>query len=261
MSINSHLSNTASNLIITQSERDIIDGHLNSLKTKLNAYFEAGTFIEWFEFGSFKRKTLMPRKADSRSDVDLMLVFSNSQYQPSTYLSWLKSFAEKKYGSSEIYQSHPTIVLELSKIKIELVPAIRSAYDGYQIPAPSNNYQTWLTTHPHAFNNALTNKNTTEKSLIRPLIRIMKYWNATNDWVYSSYELENLIVNKLYLFCTTLWDYFETFVASLSTFGVPTYKANKIQRLKDKVAESKKLNAEGYPTLAENKLREVILEY
>lgn len=262
MSINTHLTNTASKLIITQAERDIIDSHLRSLKTKLGTYFANDTFSEHFEFGSYARKTLMPRKADSRSDVDYMLVFKDASYQPGTYLKRLKDFAESKYITSEIYQSHPTVVLELSRIKIELVPATKSAWDDYQIPAPSSSYATWMPTHPHSFNSTLQAKNTSEKSLIRPLVRVMKYWNATNSWVYSSYELENLIAAHYYgYFCSNLWDYFYSFVSSLSTFGKPTTKVNAINRLKNIVEEAKNLNANSMPATAELKLSEVIPVY
>ncbi|WP_328516178.1 SMODS domain-containing nucleotidyltransferase [Ralstonia pseudosolanacearum] len=53
------------------------------------------------------------RAMDDRSDIDYMVVFSDSGATPQTYLNRLKIFVEKRYGSSEIYQSSPTIVLEL----------------------------------------------------------------------------------------------------------------------------------------------------
>ena len=241
MSVNSHLVATAGNIIITDSERTTIDGYISSLKTKLEGYFPKADIKEKFAFGSYTRKTLMPRKADSLSDVDYMVVFSNTSYKPATYLSWLKDFAKAKYATSEIYQDHPTVVLELSKIKIELVPAITSTYDDYQIPAPSSSYTDWLTTHPFKFGQAVTDKNTNESGKIRPLIRLMKYWNALNGKVYSSFELENLIVNHYYYSCTTLWDYVNSFISGLSTYGKTTSNSSKITKLKDTCAEAKKL--------------------
>lgn len=261
MSLNSHLLATAGNLIITQSERSVIDNHIMALNVKLIWYFDSGVVKEKFTFGSFKRKTLMPRRADSRSDVDYMIVFADDSKQPSTYLNYLKDFALAKYTTSEIYQSHPTIVLELSKIKIELVPAILSSWDSYQIPAALNDYSTWQTTHPNAFNNQLSNKNTNDKGLIRPLIRVMKYWNALNGWVYSSYELENMIVNHYYIFCNDLFDYFKSFVSSAGTYGLSQTKKDKVDRLKRIVNDATKLNSDGFPTAAENKLKEAIPPY
>ena len=245
MSVNSHLTTTAGSLIVTDSERTTIDGYMSSLKTKLENYFQASAISEKFAFGSYTRKTLMPRKADQYSDVDYMVVFT-SAYKPATYLSWLKDFANAKYATSEVYQDHPTVVLELSKIKIELVPSIKSTYDDYQIPAPSSNYEDWLTTHPTSFKTSVTTKNTNEKSQIRPLIRLMKYWNALNGYVYSSYALESLIVNHYYYNCTTLWDYVNSFVVGLSTTGKTTTNSNKITKLKDTCVEAKKLETGTY---------------
>lgn len=241
MSANSHLVDTASKLIITSGERDIIDGHITSLKTKLNGYFDTGAISTYFDFGSYTRKTLMPRKADGRSDVDFMIIFSNAAYKPATYLSWLRGFVDKKYSTSEKYQDHPTVVLELSKIKIELVPAIKSAYDDYQIPAPSSDYSDWLATHPFSFGDKVKNKNTNEKSLIRPLIRLMKYWNAQNGYVYSSFALENLIVDHSYLSCDTLWDYVYSFTNGLYVYNMVQSKADKVTQLKSVCAQARTL--------------------
>lgn len=244
MSVNSHLTNVASKLIITDNERTVIDNHITALRNKIDGSFASGSVTERFAFGSYTRKTLMPRKADDHSDVDYMVVFKNSSYTPSTYLTWLKNFANDKYSTSEIYQSHPTIVLELSKIKIELVPAIKSTYDDYQIPAPSSSFTTWLTTHPNSFNTQVTNKNTSEKKLIRPLIRLMKYWNAKNGYVYSSFQLEQLIINQFYYSCQNVWDYLFTFVNGLSAYNSAAWKTEAINRLKTTCTSARNSDSE-----------------
>lgn len=261
MSVLSHLTTVASKLIITENERGVIDGNISALSNKLYCYFNSGVISGKIVFGSYARKTLMPRKADSRSDVDYMIVFSSSQHSPSTYLTWLKNFAIAKYPSSEIFQSYPTIVLELSKIKIELVPAIKSAYDSYQIPAPSSNYTNWLVTHPNDFNSRLRNKNTSEKSMIRPLVRLMKYWNALNNYVYSSFELEGLIANHSYFNCNNLWEYFESFVNGLSIYWLVPSKADKVSRLKRNIAKARQLINEGYENLPETEVVKEIPVY
>lgn len=244
MSINSYLQSLSSELIITDNERILINRYTETIKTRLSEYFNQGQIYEQFSFGSFTRKTLMPRKADNKSDVDYMVVFnptkpsssfyggSPTYYEPSTYLSWLRSFAEYRYSTSEISTSHPTIVLQLSNFKIELVPARKDAYDTYSIPAPSSSYNSWLTTTPNSFNQTVRSKNTAEKSQIRPLIRLMKYWNAQNGYVYSSYELEQKIVTTFYYNCTTTWDYLRTFVSGLSTVYLNYTQTYKVDRLK-----------------------------
>lgn len=261
MSVNSHLVDTASKLIITDYERSVIDGHIGSLSNKISEYFLKTSITEHFAFGSYTRKTLMPRKADDNSDVDYMVIFSNSEHAPSTYLSKLKDFAKAKYSTSDIYQDHPTVVLELSRIKIELVPAIKSAYDNYQIPAPSSSYTRWLNTHPNDFNSKVRTKNTNEKKLIRPLIRLMKYWNAQNGYVYSSYELENLIVSHYYGYCQTLWDYLYSFINGLSSYNPVEWKSTKLKKLKEICSSARSDDNQGYPALAEAEIKKAFPVY
>ncbi|MDJ1473376.1 SMODS domain-containing nucleotidyltransferase [Xanthocytophaga flava] len=266
MSVNSYLEGLASKLIITDSERTIIDNHIISLEKKIVDFFKENKIeiLEHFDFGSYTRKTLMPRKADPYSDVDYMIVFKDTGYAPNTYLDRLRRFAEKKYTTSEIYRSHPTIVLELSKIIIELVPATKTAWDDYQIPAPASDYTKWLTTHPHDFKDKVTKKNTAEKSKIRPLIRLLKYWNAQNNYVYTSYELENLIVNDWYFGTVTLWDYLYSFASSLSTSSLVKHKAEKVNRLKDICETAKKIEKGGSiiaPILSESEIQKAFPAY
>lgn len=43
-------------------------------------------------FGSYVRGTILPRKVDEKSDVDIMIVFNNPYgYKPQTFLNKLKS--------------------------------------------------------------------------------------------------------------------------------------------------------------------------
>lgn len=184
--VNQYLVSLASQLIITSNERSIIDNHIDVLADKVSYYFGNSEIKSKFAFGSYTRKTLMPRKADTHSDVDYMIVFNNPNLSPRTYLDKLRGFAGAKYPSSDIYPSFPTVVLELSKIIIELVPAIENIY-GYQIPSSENNYNSWIYTYPNSFNANVTNKNKNNNKMIRPLIRLMKYWNAKNEYVFSSY--------------------------------------------------------------------------
>ena len=250
MSIISHLQSLSSELIITEEERGLINQYMGTSETRLLQYFNNNQIAERFPFGSFTRKTLMPRKADSRSDVDYMVVFNPTKpthnlygpqytyYEPSTYISWLKSFVDARYSTSEIYTSNPTVVLQLSNFKIELVPAIKDALDTYSIPAPASSYTRWMTTTPNSFNESVRRKNAAENSLIRPLIRLMKYWNAQNGYVYSSYELEQKIVGESYYSCTTIWVYLRKFVSGLNTYSLNDTQTNKVSRLKKICADA-----------------------
>ena len=94
MSINTYLSETASNLVLSVKEKDGITTSINTLESRLNSYF-GSDIEEKFKFGSYTRVTILPRKVDENSDVDYMIVFENSNgYKPQTFLDRLKRFAE-----------------------------------------------------------------------------------------------------------------------------------------------------------------------
>ena len=164
MSVLSYLESLGSSLVLSENEKSSISISINTLKSRLDNYFayeENYTISEKFVFGSYDRETILPRKCDDDSDVDFIVVFKNEyNYKPQTFLNKLKDFAETKYSTSEIYRSYPTVVLELSHIKFELVPAYKN-YNTYYIPSPSNYLTDWIDTYPQKIKSDLIEKNKT----------------------------------------------------------------------------------------------------
>lgn len=243
MNLNTYLKNLSSNLIIKDSEKEHIKTSLDYLESRLNSYFKDKIEIEeTFCFGSYTRGTILPRKADENSDIDYMVVFKNrseySPYSPETLFKYLKEFVENTYSRSQIFRDSPTIVLELEHIKFELVPAYKDFW-GYYIPNSNSDYKKWIVTSPNEFNTTLTNINKREKFLIKPLIRILKYLNALNSYIYSSYELEKHITNLNFGFGYTydLSNYFFIAVEFLPTYNLSYANKNKIDRIKSKILE------------------------
>lgn len=256
MSVQSYLDYIARNAILKDST---ITTSISTLKARLGYYFDGSVVANHFIFGSNTRYTMLPRKYDPKSDVDYMVVFNNTGHQPQTYLNKLKGFVEAYYTSSERKQSHPTIQLNLHHINFELVPAIYESFYGYKIPAPASNFQSWISTDPNAFNISLTDKNKNNHFLIKPLIRILKYWNANANYVFESYQLEKSIVNMNFLFCSNIKDYFYSAIEQLyCSYDSPQWKHNALSRLKNIVSEAKTNEANGWPYLAEAEIKKVI---
>ncbi|ALR07553.1 hypothetical protein XFHB_12610 [Xylella fastidiosa] len=130
---------------------------------------------------------------DERSDVDEMVVFSDGSVTPQTYLSRLKAFVERCYGSSEIDQSSPTIVLELNDITFDVVPVTKIGFGELKIPNGSGG---WMSTNPNDFNAMREAKNKGINALIKPTIRLMKYWNAASGFLFDSFALEQGICGQ-----------------------------------------------------------------
>lgn len=193
--LNSYLANIASKLIIRDSEKEKIKASADSIKQKISWYF-GNDVSKVIVFGSYSRNTILPRKVDEKSDIDIMIVFSDKSYKPQTYLNKLRNFVNYYYHSSDIKQSKPTIVLSLEHIRFELVPAITdyTYLEYYKIPSKASDYLDWIETKPNDFNDDLVKINNARYSLIKPLIRVMKYWNAKNGYIFESYFLEKEIV-------------------------------------------------------------------
>lgn len=75
MSVNTYLQSLASSLVLSTSEKDSITTSVNTIKSRLDGYFS--DVVEKKVFGSYFRETILPRKVDEKSDVDIMVVFNN----------------------------------------------------------------------------------------------------------------------------------------------------------------------------------------
>lgn len=252
MSVQSHLKNLSSNLNLEQDEKDKISKSIDTLSVRLNNYF-GDQLKEHFKFGSYTRGTILPRKADEKSDIDYMVIFENpNNYKPQTLLNNLKNFVTYYYRTSDIYQSHPTIVLELNHIKFELVPTKKDTWGNIYIPSPSSSYEEWMITDPNAFNKKLTDANVNNSYEIKPLVRLMKYWNRLNGSYLSSYDLENWIAGNSYWGCNNLKDFvYSTFDKLSYNYDAPQVYKNKVDRAKKIIAKAKKDEADNMPYTAQ----------
>lgn len=262
MSVLSYLDDTASSLVLSSNEKSSITTSLSTIKSRIDSYFGSDV-KDHFQFGSYTRDTILPRKYDERSDVDYIVIFKNpDNYKPQTLLNWLKQFAEKYYSTSEIYQSHPTMVLELSHIKFELVPAIKDGWGTISIPSPSSTYSDWMTTDPTGFNTSLTTANTNNSYKVKPLIRLMKYWNVKKvSRGYSSFLLEKWVVDNYYYSCSNLKDYFFKCIDDISyNYDSPQYLKTAIDNAKTVVNNVRQYEKYGQTTNAENEIKKIIPE-
>lgn len=255
MSVLSFLTNTASNAVLSSNEQSSILTSITTLQSRIASHFSAGAISQHFRFGSSTRGTILPRSMDEDSDIDYMVVFSENSSTPQTYLNRLKAFAEQRYVSSEIYQSAPTIVLELNHIKFDLVPATTTWLGELQIP---NRAGGWMTTNPNDFNATLEAKNKEHKSLVKPTIRLFKLWNATAGYPFQSFEMEKWVCGLNFWFQTNQKDYFLTVIENLNTSMSYSQRVNnEITRAKTIVANVRQYEKDEMPVTAEREIKKL----
>ncbi|MBE5076477.1 SMODS domain-containing nucleotidyltransferase [Anaerotignum lactatifermentans] len=262
MSINTYLKETASNLIIKGNEKESIDVSLNTFKDRMRDYFSKNESVNLKEikiFGSYERDTNLPQSVDYGTDVDIMLVMDNDGATPQTYLNRVRRGVEAKYSTSQIRQSSPTVVLKMLHIKFEIVPAIKEG-GLYKI---KNNLNEWMYTFCATDFNNLTTANKNNYHMVKPLIRLLKYWNVCKNYkAFNSYELEKIIVNH---YQTTRYQGYDlkTYVLTgmnelyrLSKYNYQRERLDKaIYNLKEAIEDEDK-----YPLCAMSEIKEVIGE-
>ena len=261
MSVLTHLKSTAGKLLISESERSSIGRSIVALRARADSYF-GDDLKRQVQFGSSIRHTQLPRRVDKRSDVDYMFVFDNNDdLKPQTFLNRIRRFVETRYSTSEVHQSHPTVVLLLNHIRFDLVPADETWAGRLRIPAPATNFADWIVTDPTGFNRKLQDANQRETYHLLPLIRLLKYWNASNGYVFESYSLERELAARSYWLCANLKDYVFTAVEGLSLeYGAAQWRQYKVQRAKRIVEETRRLEAAGLPLKAELEIRKLVPE-
>lgn len=258
MSVQTHLYSRASSAILSDSEKASIDTSITTLQSRLKSYF-GSDLTTHFRFGSSTRGTILPRSMDAHSDIDYMIVFADENWKPQTYVSRLKRFAENYYASSDIAQSNPTVVLKLNHIKFDLVPAIKSYFEEYRIPAKASSYQDWMSTSPNNFNSTLTAANTRWGYYLKPAIRLLKYWNAMAGYVFDSYELEKWAAGCYFSNCSTVRDYYFALVEGNSLeWDAAQWRKDKLERAKAIVKKTKEYEQSAMPLAAEQEIKKLI---
>lgn len=256
MSVLSHLNSKANDCIMPPGDAFAITTSINTIQTRLTSFF--GTEIRsQFRFGSSTRGTNLPRSMDSNSDIDYMVVFDNAQFAPQTYLDKLKRFVTHYYSTSEIYQSHPTIVIEMNHIKFDLVPAkISYLSSGYSIP---DRQTQWQSTNPNDFNQSLTAINGQYNNLIKPTVRLVKYWNAYNGGIYDSFALEKYIIGLNFWGCMNLRDFVFKVFDSFNAYNVnEIWRRDKVVRAKEIIASVRVHEQSNAPLLAEQQIKRLM---
>lgn len=231
--INYRLLKLAEELFIKHGskEREYINGKIENFKQNIKQYF-GNQVDEILVFGSFSRSTILPREFDESSDIDVLIVFNQqlNAYNSETYRNQLKRFAIAKYPTTKVLKDHPSIVLEMQKIKFDLVPSryLTTFWNStYQIP---NRESVWIDTDPKGFNSLLTTNNNKYNSILKPIIRLIKRWNASNDYPYKTFELEQMIAKMNFSGDNYEKGFFYA-IENLSKYNLGIYQATKVNTL------------------------------
>ena len=210
-------------------------------------------------FGSYNRDTNLPQSVDSKTDVDIMLVMDDDRCTSQTYLNRIRRAVEAKYSTSDIKQSSPTIVLQMQHIKFEITPAIRES-GLYKIKNGDNG---WMYTYCMTDFNNLTKANQANHYMVKPVIRLIKYWNVSKNYkAISSYELEKKVVAYYSIYRGQGYDtkkYFLNGLKQLQSISMYDFQRERLDKAIAKVQEA--IDDEpNYQSVSYEEMKEVIAE-
>lgn len=239
--IEEYLIRTAQALVLKKEDKEPINTSINYLIGKFEA--ELKDEVKRIElFGSYQRETFLLPDFSPKSDIDIMIIFEENKLKSQTLLTKIKEILKEHYSRSEVYQDHPTIALELNHIKFEISPTkeewILIFGDTLYIPTLINGVEKWIETEPSKLNNKLNRKDEEENGNLRPLIRLLKYYNAKTDYPFTSYKIEQAVLELSYYSCKTLLDYFNYFIVK-NDLELESNKASdsmkNLKKLKDDI--------------------------
>jgi len=235
------------NKLITFAQQELVLGYSSVERDRINTSFVQLQRVlkeklyneakEILPFGSFTRNTILPRKYDDGSDVDLLVVFNTSagKKTPGTYRKNISNALSNSYPLSVLKKDFPTVKLELNHIMFDVVPCYTEEYwssKSYYIPSANDS---WQNTVPNDINNDLQQKNQLYgNNIVRNVIRLCKHWNASQGRYFDSYEMEKWIVGRYFYNGDNLYDKFLSIMSDLAY-----YKHSGVKQALDWIKEYK----------------------
>jgi predicted nucleotidyltransferase len=241
ISLRTYLTKLASDYFISygSNERTKIDTSVDALIKNIKYSF-GNDVLEVKTFGSYQRDTILPRKYDSKSDVDIMIIFDHNrlELQPESYRQRLIKFADAYYSNSFSKMDFPTVRVDMKHITLDLIPTKKNNFWGtHHIPDRNNQ---WMETNPDSFTKDLETKNKNNSSVVKPVIRLLKAWNANAGYPYESFKLEKVVAGKMFWSGNIDDDFFAVIENNMSSWDLSTQGAkDKLQVMKNAIANVK----------------------
>ena len=95
-----------------------------------------------------------------------------------------------------------------------------------------DSYGNWQETNPNGFNEEITNANQKYNNIVKPIVRLLKYWNSSNGKPYASFKIETMIANMNFSGDNYQSGFFYA-IDQLSTSGEPDYVKKKVDTLRN----------------------------
>jgi hypothetical protein len=244
------------NISVTDRQEDNIDSSFNNLKTNLLKEESNLKVKDVFLNGSYERDTII-RPLD---DIDLFAVISFEDYgengadpNPQTVLTKFKNYLNGLNDyKDKVKQDRPCVTVVLCDKNFDVLPTLLKN-GAYWIP--NQDLSGWTFTDPKTHTDNLNRVHKTRNYKVKSIVKAVKYWKREANQGIPSFHVEEIAVNVFNIWSFTnleegirLWfEYAEGYltVNRFKSYDEYSKVKGKIQKVKDKLVEAKKLYDDG----------------
>lgn len=160
------------------------------LKGRFTLYAEEPEPNPWL-IGSYSRQTILRQERD----LDIMVSLSPGKYwetyksRSSGLVYLVRNGLKEGYPNSEVSSSGAAVVMEMTIFNVDVVPVFPRDGGGYLVADGNDG---WNATNPNVHFKLMEDHNK-QDDLLKPLVKLMKYWNICNGELLQSFHLEMMV--------------------------------------------------------------------
>lgn len=178
---------------LTDEQQRIARTRIETLGTFFQKNFAMNEPI--FPIGSYARGTLCA----SERDIDLMAPFApwgktgywdRHKDDSRAFLYWVRDNLNDRYATTNVSSRQVAVTLDFTTIVVEVVPCFPRKGGGYLMP---NGRGKFMGTNPPFHAQLIADADKAKSYRLKPLIRLIKFWNIANGHHLSSFHVESMI--------------------------------------------------------------------
>lgn len=175
---------------LTRAQQETASTRVGSLRGFFSSHFEMREPV--FAVGSYDRKTI----CDRERDIDLTAPFEpygeqgywdRYKHDSQSFLYWVRGRLNDHYHATRISSRQVCVKLDFTRIETDVTPCFPRRGGGYLMPDGRGG---WMATNPPYHTELMDRANRDHDWDLKPLIRLIKWWNIANGHHLRSFHVE-----------------------------------------------------------------------
>lgn len=187
-----------SNISVSDRQEEKIKSSLSNIEGYLKNEENDLNVSRTFTTGSYERDTIIR----PLNDIDLFAVLKKDNWKdeygnlpkPQSVLTKIKNYLNSLNDyKDKVKQDRPCVTIVLSDKDFDILPSFEVVNGGYSIP--NEDLETWTYSYPELLATNLDSTHRLRKYKVKPVIKVLKYWNREHNKFIPSYHIEETAIN------------------------------------------------------------------